>query len=58
VLVPWRDLPERLEAEGTRKLAKSLSATQLHTLDLVWNNIGEATQQLLVEQYPHIQWAF
>jgi hypothetical protein len=30
----------------------------VHTLYLKDNQIGEATQQLLMEQYPHIQWHF
>jgi hypothetical protein len=33
---------------------KTLSAIQVHTLYLENNEIGEAMQQLPVEQYPHI----
>jgi hypothetical protein len=35
-----------------------LPGTQVHTLDLGGNQIGETMQQLLVEQYPHINWVF
>jgi len=30
----------------------------LRTLDLGWNQIGDATQQLLRKEYPHIKWVF
>jgi hypothetical protein len=30
----------------------------LHTLDLSDNQIGDATQQLLKKEYPHINWSF
>ncbi|ACE05558.1 Leucine-rich repeat, ribonuclease inhibitor subtype [Candidatus Amoebophilus asiaticus 5a2] len=43
---------------GAIELAKALPATCMHTLDLQYNKIEKATQQLLLEQYPHIRWKF
>jgi hypothetical protein len=48
----------QIGAVGASELAKALPATQMHTLNLAYNQIGKTTQQLLVEQYPHIKWAF
>ena len=50
-------------AEGAIELAKALPVNQLYTLYLYDNRIygsriGEAMQQLLKEQYPHIKWGF
>jgi hypothetical protein len=43
---------------GAIELAKALPATPVHTLDLAGNEIGDPMQQLLVKQYPHINWRF
>ena len=48
----------RIGDAGAIELAKALPGTQVHTLYLGGNEIGDATQQLLVEQYPHIKWMF
>jgi hypothetical protein len=45
-------------AAGASQLAHHLQGTSVHTLDLRWNNISDTTQQLLKEQYPHINWGF
>jgi Ran GTPase-activating protein (RanGAP) involved in mRNA processing and transport len=45
-------------AAGASELAKALSATRVHTLNLYGNELGEDTEQLLKEQYPHIEWTF
>jgi hypothetical protein len=44
--------------QGAIELAKALTATRVHTLNLKHNRIGNAMQQLLMEQYPSIKWGF
>jgi hypothetical protein len=39
-------------------LAKHPQETQVCTVNLNLNQIGDATQQLLIQQYPHIKWTF
>jgi hypothetical protein len=48
----------RIGDAGASELAKVLSATRVHTLSLGANQIGAAIQQLLKEQYPHINCMF
>jgi hypothetical protein len=43
---------------GASELAKVLPATRIHTLNLGYNQIETDTQELLVEQYPQINWEF
>ncbi|MHB9148177.1 MAG: hypothetical protein ACYC2U_07345 [Candidatus Amoebophilus sp.] len=43
---------------GASQLAQHLKETKVHTFDLSDNQIGATTQQLLKEQYPHINWGF
>ncbi|MHB9147109.1 MAG: F-box-like domain-containing protein [Candidatus Amoebophilus sp.] len=43
---------------GAIELARALPRTQVHTLYLWGNEIGDAIGQLLVEEYPHINWRF
>ena len=48
----------QISAEGATQLVQHLQGSSVHTLDLSWNQIGDATQQLLKEEYPHINWIF
>jgi hypothetical protein len=43
---------------GAAELAKNLQGTNVRTVDLSFNQIGYETQNLLKQQYPHIQWRF
>jgi len=40
------------------ELAKHLQGTSIRTLNVGANGISYRIQQLLKEQYPHIQWMF
>jgi Ran GTPase-activating protein (RanGAP) involved in mRNA processing and transport len=45
-------------ASGAAELAKNLQGTSVHTINLSDNQIGSETQNLLKQQYTHIQWRF
>ncbi|MHB9147128.1 MAG: F-box protein [Candidatus Amoebophilus sp.] len=48
----------KISDQGALGFTKHLQGTRVHTVDLSWNKIGNDTEQLLLEQYPHIKWIF
>ena len=48
----------QISGQGAKEFAKKLQGTNVHTVDLSINQIGEATQQLLIKEYPHMKWIF
>jgi len=47
-----------IDASDVQALTKALASTQVHTLDLYRNQIGDEIQRLLKEHHPNIRLDF